>query len=54
MEPIRISYRIGLNDETTEVFDFDLDGETFESVGTAAQFTGTYGTESARVAKVSR
>lgn len=30
MEPIRISYRIGLNDETTEVFDFDLDGETFE------------------------
>ena len=32
MEPIRITYRIGLNDKITEVFDFDLDGETFELI----------------------
>jgi hypothetical protein len=32
MEPIRITYRIGLNDKTTEVFDFDLDGESFELI----------------------
>ncbi|MCC7517233.1 MAG: hypothetical protein IT470_07840, partial [Pseudomonadales bacterium] len=32
MEPVRISYRIGLNDKTTEVFDFDLDGATFELI----------------------
>ncbi len=30
MEPIRITYRIGLNEKTTEVFDFDLDGDSFE------------------------
>lgn len=29
MEPIRITYRISLDDKTTEVFDFDLDGRTF-------------------------
>jgi hypothetical protein len=25
MEPVRITYRIGLNEKTTEVFDFNLD-----------------------------
>lgn len=30
MEPVRITYRIGLSDKVTEVFDFDLDGHTFE------------------------
>lgn len=29
MEPIRITYRIKLDDKVTEVFDFDLDGKTF-------------------------
>ena len=29
MEPIRITYRIKLNDKITEVFDFDLDSKTF-------------------------
>lgn len=32
MEPIRITYRIGLNEKTTEVFDFDLDSESFEMI----------------------
>lgn len=32
MEPIRISYHIGLSDDVTEVFDFDLDGQTFQLI----------------------
>jgi hypothetical protein len=32
MEPIRITYRIGLNEKTTEVFDFNLDAKTFELI----------------------
>jgi hypothetical protein len=32
MEPIRITYRIGLKNDVTEVFDFDLDGKTFELI----------------------
>jgi hypothetical protein len=34
MEPIRITYKIGLNDKVTEVFDFDLDAKTFELIST--------------------
>lgn len=37
MEPIRITYRIRLNDKVTEVFDFDLDGETFELQSTPVE-----------------
>lgn len=32
MEPIRITYKIGLNDKVTEVFDFDLDAKSFELI----------------------
>ena len=32
MEPVRITYRIELNKETTEVFDFNLDAQTFELI----------------------
>jgi hypothetical protein len=33
MEPVHIAYRIKLSDKVTEMFDFELDGETFELVG---------------------
>lgn len=32
MEPISITYRIELNDKTTEVFDFNLDAKSFELI----------------------
>lgn len=32
MDPVNISYRIRLNDNTTEVFDFHLDGENFDLI----------------------
>ena len=32
MEPVRITYRIGLNEKTTEVFDFNLDATNFELI----------------------
>src|SRR6478735_6360882 len=32
MEPICITYRIGLNEKTTEVFDFNLDAQSFELI----------------------
>lgn len=32
MEPVRITYRIELNKKTTEVFDFNLDAQSFELI----------------------
>lgn len=37
MEPVRITYRIGLDDKTTEEFNFDLDGKTFELLSEPVQ-----------------
>ncbi|MCB1615968.1 MAG: hypothetical protein KDI30_08140, partial [Pseudomonadales bacterium] len=37
MKPITITYRIKLNENTTEVFDFELNGENFELISTTPE-----------------